>query len=81
MLKKDLVYLSKESANQEIKNERKFAEGFLDKGVDQYMERYSAQIMETLHKNSKLEQMQFVKIKATENFDLKAKMLTEYTDP
>ena len=42
------------------------------------MEKYTTQIMDSLEKNSKFEQMQFMKIKPSKNLDLKAKMLKDY---
>lgn len=62
----------------EMKNE-------IDDGIkntaDNYLERYTTQILDSMEKNQKFELMQFMKIKPSTNLDLKSKILKEYSLP
>jgi hypothetical protein len=49
--------------------------------ADNYLERYTTQILDSMEKNQKFELMQFMKIKPSTNLDLKAKILKEYNVP
>ena len=77
---KELIQ-GKKDAENEMDHQRKNLDNFIKKETGNYLERYSAQIMDSLEKQSKQEQMKFVKTKAKKSLDLKSQMLKEFMSP
>ena len=75
---KDLLVSGTKEAEKEIKDQLINIDNKLKKDGDEYLEKYTAYIMDSMQKNQKFEKMQFMKIKPSKNLDLKAKMLKDY---
>ena len=68
-------------AEEDIKEMKHEIDHGMKNTADNYLERYTTQILDSMHKNQKFELMQFMKIKPSTNLDLKSKILKEYNIP
>ena len=84
-----VIYIKKESYDYENKQEaddvivekKNDISDFCKKGTDHCIEKYSAHILDSLEKYSKLELMKYIKIKPAVDNDMKSKIIKEYLDP
>lgn len=77
---KDMQYSKGIKAETEMNQHKAKFENFFQRGQDDYIESYNAQVIDKLQKDSKYEQMQFIKIKEKKSQDIKTQMLRDYLD-
>jgi hypothetical protein len=81
-IKKDhYEFENKREADNLIQDMKQNISKYCTKGADHTLEKYSAQILDSLEKYSKFELMKYIKIKPAVDNDMKAKIIREYLDP
>jgi len=74
-------YENKQEADDVIDEKKNNISDFCKKGADHCIEKYSAHILDSLEKYSKLELMKYIKAKPAVDNDMKSKIIKEYLDP
>ena len=67
------MYAKSAHAYEDLGEKKEYVDKRLKKGSNTCLQRYADQILDTMEQNSKLEKMNFMKIKASNHLDLKAK--------